>query len=309
VVSPIIPWSRNPCSLIPGHLPDKPSLLEASTFTLPDHHVLALQGRDAVAFAQAQFMNDVAALQAGHWQWNGWLTPKGRVIALFALLRFDAERIWLLLQDADPTDFASRLQRFVFRSKVAIEVRGDLQASAAFLAPSQVAGNAFSVAANGDATLDFGGSGGERSLLVAADAGSRDDAEAVARWAGFDLAHGLPRLPASQQEQWTPQQLSLDRLQAYSVRKGCYPGQEIVARTHFLGQAKRGLALLESDAALAAGTPVVAGEQALGSIVSTASPRDRHLALAVLPLEPAASAPSADGHALRPLGLLEGLAR
>ena len=63
----------------------------------------------------------------------------------------------------------------------------------------------------------------------------------------FDLEHGLPRLPASQAEHWTPQQLSLERLGAFSVKKGCYPGQEIVARTHFLGKAKRGLALLEGS--------------------------------------------------------------
>ena len=67
-----------------------------------------------------------------------------------------------------------------------------------------------------------------------------------ARWFAHDLHAGLPRLPASQREQWTPQQLSLERLHAFSVKKGCYPGQEIVARTHFLGKAKRGLVLFES---------------------------------------------------------------
>ena len=55
-------------------------------FSLPDHALVTLEGPDAVAFAHAQFANDVAALAPGCWQWNAWLTPKGRVIAVFALI-------------------------------------------------------------------------------------------------------------------------------------------------------------------------------------------------------------------------------
>jgi len=79
----------------------------------------------AAAFAQAQFMNDVKSLADGHWQWNGWLTPKGRVIALFALLRLSEQKVWLLLPDADAAAMAQSLKRFVFRSKVAIDLRED----------------------------------------------------------------------------------------------------------------------------------------------------------------------------------------
>ena len=96
-------------------------------FALPDHRILALEGPDAARFAHAQFMNDVAGLADGHWQWNGWLTPKGRVLALFALLRFDAQSLWLLLPDADPEDLRQSLQRFVFRSKVTLAARPDRQ--------------------------------------------------------------------------------------------------------------------------------------------------------------------------------------
>src|SRR3546814_3526677 len=88
--------------------------------------------------------------------------------------------------------------------------------------------------------FDFSGDGGARTLWAGPGLASTDDLDARARWAAFDLAHGLPRLAESQIEKWTPQQLSLERLHAYSVKKGYYPGQEIVARTHFLGQAKRG---------------------------------------------------------------------
>src|SRR5690606_33602869 len=99
---------------------------------------------------------------------------------------------------------------------------------------------------------DLDGEGGALTLRVNAP-GAGGDPALAARWRQQDLAHGLPRLEAAQAGQWTPQQLSLERLRAYSVHKGCYPGQEIVARTHFLGQAKRGLVRRGGDAALATG--------------------------------------------------------
>lgn len=249
-------------------------------FALPGHAVIALEGRDAAAFAQAQFMNDASPLAMGQWQWSGWLTPKGRAIALFALLRHGEEAIWLLLPDAEPEAFATELQRYVFRSKVSIKVRGELRASGAFRAPAQAHGNA-AATVDGGMELDFGAEGGARALRIAQGPAAGDDAAAALRWKAFDLAHGLPRLDAGQSSQWTPQQLSLERLHAFSVKKGCYPGQEIVARTHFLGQAKRGLVLLDGDAPLADGDEVRIGERVAGSIVSAAG----QLALAVLPLE------------------------
>src|SRR3546814_20114451 len=83
------------------------------------------------------------------------------------------------------------------------------------------------------------------------------------------------------------------------VKKGCYPGQEIVARTHFLGQAKRGLALFECDAPLEAGQQVMDGDRTTGAIASTATSGGQHVALAVLPLDAATGAAAVEGHPLR----------
>ena len=285
-------------------MPDNPQAGSAQEFRLPGHDLLSIAGRDATAFAQAQFMNEVAALPVGHWQWNGWLTPKGRVIALFALLKRDAETLWLLLPDTDATDLAAKLQRYVFRSKLVLAARDDLHANGGFAAPAQASGATFAV--DGDALeLDFGGDGGPRSVRISPSAANADAASA-AHWRRFDLQHGLPRLRDDQIEAWTPQQLSLERLRAFSVKKGCYPGQEIVARTHFLGQVKRGLAMFEADAPIPAGAEVRDGERTLGGIVSTAG----NIALAVLPLERDANAALySDGIALHEQPLLGGLAR
>ena len=285
-------------------MPDNPQAGSAQEFRLPGHDVLSIAGRDATAFAQAQFMNEVAALPVGHWQWNGWLTPKGRVIAMFALLKRDAETLWLLLPDTDATDLAAKLQRYVFRSKLVLAARDDLHANGRFAAPAQASGATFAV--DGDALeLDFGGDGGPRSVRISPSAANADAASA-AHWRRFDLQHGLPRLRDDQIEAWTPQQLSLQRLRAFSVKKGCYPGQEIVARTHFLGQVKRGLAMFEADAPIPAGAEVRDGERTLGGIVSTAG----NIALAVLPLERDANAALySDGIAVHEQPLLGGLAR
>jgi len=313
---------------------DNPPTPEPLVFALPDHRIVSLTGRDALAFAQAQFMNDVAALAIGHWQWNGWLTPKGRVIALFALLKLDEQTVWLLLQDADPAALADRLQRFVFRSKLKIAAASELRVTGAFQASQRASAAHFVIAADGAVELDLSADGGGRSLRIGAQPGvASDDSIDEAgfedagfiyasfeqasfgptgfdqAWAAHDLRHGLPRLPPSQVEQWTPQQLSLDRLRAYSVKKGCYPGQEIVARTHFLGQAKRGLVLLESDVSVAIGSEVRDDARVLGSVISAACVGAVQRLLAVLPLEREGALTLGDGIIVRERALADGLTR
>ncbi len=283
-------------------MPDNPHIIAPHWFFLPDHGVVAFSGRDATAFLQAQTMNDVAVLRDGDWHWNGWLTAKGRVIALFALVRLTSDTYWLLLPDADIAALADALRRFVFRSKVAIEARTDLRV-AGRLAASTLASGGHWIEDRGAVELDMSGAPGAhgRSLRIGAPLDAIEDADAMLRWRAEDLAHGLPRLEAAQREQWTPQQLSLERLRAFSVKKGCYPGQEIVARTHFLGQAKRGLARIRSDVPLAAGVELPVAEGASPGVVVSAA---GNTALAVV----ANDAP-VSGIGWRSEPLLDGLAR
>jgi folate-binding protein YgfZ len=249
--------------------------------------VLDVHGRDAQAFLHAQLTSDVKALAPGAWQWSGWLNPKGRVIPLAALQRAEEHRFRLLLPDHPAAQLAEKLQRFVFRSKLALEPRDDLI----------LAGSREPV----PQALDFGG----RWLGF----GSSD--YGVDEWAVEDLAQGLPRLPAQAIESHTPQMLGLDFLAAYSVKKGCYPGQEIVARTHFLGQAKRRLRRLAGDTPFMLGEALWHAGQILGEVLCAASCGDRHEAQAVLPIELDAAAlqrASGAGDA-RLLAFLPGLAR
>jgi len=273
---------------------------------LSGHALLSLRGVDAAAFAHAQFASDVTALPVRHWQWSAWLSAKGRTLAVFQLLKLDQEHVLLVLADGDADAIASQLQRFVFRRKVKIEVRTDLAVAGSFTAPEAASGAA--IALEGDALeLDAGSDALPRTLKIApapADATATDAAFELA-WRQSDLRYGVPRLDADQRETWTPQQLGLDRLNGYSVKKGCYPGQEIVARTHFLGKAKRALQLLRVADGTASGAKVEQNGAAVGTVASAAG----DLALAVLPLEMAEGALSVGGAEAHGVPLLDGLAR
>ena len=293
--------------LSPTPMTFKTYLPAASCPALSGFGVLEVRGVDATAFLQAQSMNDVAVLTPGHWQWNGWLTPKGRVVALFALLRVAADRFWLVLPDFPAAELQARLQRYVFRSRLTLSV-APMVAAAGPAAATPAPGQALGDPAQGLA-MDFGGQGGARTLwlLPASDpALAPEDAATDRQWFAADLAHGLPRLPADAVEAWTPQMLSLGRLSAFSLRKGCYPGQEIVARTHYLGQAKRELVRLQGQD-LRPGLAVETGAGAAAGQVVCADAAGRE-ALAVLGAD-AGEELAADGRPCRRLPLLEGLAR
>lgn len=273
--------------------------------TLHQPQVLHLAGPDAVTFAQAQFANDVVALADGHWQWNAWLTAKGRVIAVFQLLRVDAQQLLLVCHDGGAEMMAEQLRRFVFRRKVTLTVMPTPCVTAAFISPAQASGAQIAQLDGDVLELDVGTPTLPRSLRVGTLTAEPASATEELAWRQSDLRLGLARLVESQREQWTPQQLGLDRLHAYSVRKGCYPGQEIVARTHFLGKAKRSLALLHTDDETAPGDGVIQAGAGIGTVACSAGA----LALAVLPLELAPATLQINGREAARLELLDGLAR
>jgi folate-binding protein YgfZ len=256
-------------------------------FALPAYSVVDLNGPDAVAFAHSQFANDVTALAIGQWQWNCWLTAKGRVIAVFALLHLGQDRVRLLLPDLPAAEMAAALGRFVFRRKVSLQARTDLGVSGRFAAPAAARGQQLALTGTDPESqgveLDLGGPGQPRCLVVAPWS-APEVAQLEQAWARADLQLGLPRLGADQREHWTPQQLGLERLSAYSVKKGCYPGQEIVARTHFLGKAKREALLLQVPGTATPGMEVHAAGEVVGRLASVAG-HGPTLGLAVVNLE------------------------
>jgi hypothetical protein len=226
----------------------KLNLSPASGFTLPEHHMIHVQGRDAGTFLQAQLMNDVAALTDGEWQYNGWLNAQGRVLALFQLAKLSGEHFLVVLPVLPPEWLIDNLKRFVFRAKVGFSLEQNLFAQGEIL-PSEPAADATKRIVGDERlgySLDMPNAPGNRRLHFQPTPGD-SDTPAIDQWHCLDMAGGWVWIDESLQALWTPQMLSLQRLNAFSLKKGCYPGQEIVARTHYLGKSKRLLQALQGQ--------------------------------------------------------------
>ncbi|SEN36642.1 hypothetical protein SAMN02800694_3320 [Luteibacter sp. UNCMF331Sha3.1] len=188
--------------------------------------LITLSGPDAPTFANAQLSNNVLTLPTGRWHWSGWLDPKGRVRALFHVARVADDRFVLVPRGGDSVGLADDLRRFVFRSKVKIAV-----SEAMHVVDGDALGEGEAVEHH-DGTLVLGE--GDASLRIGAATG--DDA-----WRARHVAKGFAWLPDNALATLLPPALSMERIGAVAFDKGCFPGQEIAARLHFLGGHKRHL--------------------------------------------------------------------
>jgi folate-binding protein YgfZ len=189
--------------------------------------LLRFSGADAVAFLQGQLTQDLRRLDDGSTRLAALNTPQGRVVATLWLKK-DATLFGLLPAElAEPV--IARLRRYVLRAKVAIEALPDWSLR-------EIPGGASHEPAG---SVRFGMPDG-RALLALPGAAAPSE-PATRDWLRRDLAAGLPVLGTATTEQFVAQMLNLDCLDAISFAKGCYTGQEIVARTQNLGRIKRRL--------------------------------------------------------------------
>lgn len=233
---------------------------EAIEARLSDWSTAHAEGPDAAAFLQSQLSSDVASLHVGQAQWSAWLSPKGRVIALILLLRSEQQGFDLLLPDHPADSLVAQLSRFILRRKARLEAlpRQDLRAG--LNVPPPAGAIALAGATSRWLQPPLSAAGGANTRAIDAD------------WRLLDFASGLPRLDAEGGTH-TAHMLSLDRLGAVSLSKGCYPGQEIVARTHYLGQSKRSLVCLKIGAGAlpARGAAVTVEGVAVGEVLGAAT--------------------------------------
>jgi len=256
-----------------------PPLPDPIVAALPFNALIAVSGDDAEAFLHGQFTNDVHALKPGEAQWNGWCSPKGRLLATFVLARH-AGGYHLMLPAELAEAFARRLRMFVLRSKVKIE-----DASQA-LARVGIAGTGAGAraAALGGYRLD------ERFGFVFAAAPALEANADRAAWELALVREGIVNVVAATQEQFVPQMANFDLVGGVSFKKGCYPGQEIVARTQYRGILKRRMARVRfTGAEPRPGESVYSpafGDQAAGMVAGAApSPEGGYEALVVAQIE------------------------
>ena len=220
------------------------------------YRVLAVGGRDAAAFLQGQLTRDVLVLDAGATGLAALLTPQGRVIAAPWLARAGAGYALALPPElAEPV--RARLARYVLRAKVSLTVEA--------LSPALAA------------------------LIAAAVGDHADDGPAAGADGRFALAlvrAGLAEVGLAASEEWIPQMLNLDLVGAISFQKGCYTGQEIVARTQHLGRIKRRMFRLATAAPPPAVKAAVhADGHKVGEVVLAARTASGAECLAVLNLD------------------------
>lgn len=225
----------------------------------------AIEGPDAIAFAQAQLSSRIDDIAPGQWRFSAWLDAKGRVIALFHVARIADDRLLLLLRGGRARDIVDAMKRFVFRSKVT------LTAFAPRALSTGAAMNMHTIE-HTDAHTALGCD--THSMIIGQ---ASDDA-----WRLPQVHMGWPWLPDDALNQLLPPMISLHHLQAVAIDKGCYPGQEIVARLHYRGGNKRHMHSVVLSRHVAAGTVWRNDERETLRLLDVVTQNDECIALAVV---------------------------
>ena len=197
---------------------------------------IKIDGADAAGFLHGQFTTDVTGLASGRAGLSAWCDPKGRVIATFILARLNGT-FWLLLPEILKDTFLKRLKMYVLRANVNI------------------------VDAN---------TGTESIPELPAHISTMDGCD----WQTTFIRKGIPWISPATSGRFLPQELNLDHLDALSYTKGCYPGQEIIARLRYRGEVKRRLchATTDNNTLLQLGSALApeGEERNIGTVVNSA---------------------------------------
>lgn len=266
--------------------------------------LVEFSGEDAKSFLHNQLTSDVNHLEPTAAQHAAWCTAKGRMLASMLLYRSGSAYRALLCADLLAAT-QKRLQMFVLRAKVVISnisdhyemigVSGPNAAAALTGAGLPAPAQALEVTAFADGEvvrLDD-----TRCIVVVASAAATalwTRLAAAARpvgtpvWQWLDVAAGIPLISEATKEAFVPQMTLLDKIGGVSFHKGCYPGQEVIARTQYLGKVKRHLYRIHADGVIAAGQPIFCAhspepEHPCGMVANAApSPDGGYDALAVI---------------------------
>ena len=264
--------------------------------------LIEANGEDAKSFLHSQFTNDVNHLGESQVQHAGWCTAKGRMQASFLLWRDDAGFQMTLSADLQEAG-QKRLQMFILRSKVKLVSHTETKimlglsgknteaalSAAGLPCPAEVMTSAttaeatvlrieptrFIIIAPLEAATVLWG----KLSLEALPAG-------IPVWRWLDVQSAFPLVTLATKEEFVPQMADFEKIGGVSFHKGCYPGQEIVARTQYLGKVKRHLYRVTSEQPVNAGDTLFSPEnldQACGMIMTGApSPLGGYAALAVI---------------------------
>ena len=208
-------------------------------FQLTDRALLRVSGADAEIFLQAQLTNDISLLQSNQAQLSAYCQHQGKIIALFWVIRINDG--FLLSFPADLSEKVKlRLQMFIIMSDVLIEDISEEYNQIGLI--NEDHSNAYLI--NESLSL----------LIVSSGEVNKEINNNDYEWKKACIDSQIPEVVLSTSEKLVPQMLNLDIDEAgVSFSKGCYPGQEVVARLHYLGQAKRRLFSFKSESEMQIG--------------------------------------------------------
>ncbi len=275
------------------------------------YQLISLCGADTETFLQSQLTQDVTLLREDMTLGSAWCNPKGRVVVTMTMIRSD-NGIDLLLPEDIAGQFLQRVSIYVMRADVkltlapdyldvAAQSDGDLEVlQQAGLAGATAgaccrAGELSSVCiATDPLTIEvFGKADAVRKLKL-------QQTLDIDQWRAELIRNGKVQIDTTNSEKYTPHMLSLDLAGSVSFDKGCYPGQEIVARTEHRGRSRRRLARYQCDASNYAVGDNLLDEQKIVGTVLNASGND---VLAVTPVELHAKTLSLNDAAAHPVKL------
>ena len=271
-------------------------------FTVLDNEALLhLEGPDTLTFLQGQLTCDTRKLSSEQALPGLYCTPQGRVICDFLLLQLAPGHVALRLRSELRADSAATLAKYIVFSKSRLLADDDDwrlvgcwgpgAASALRGAFGEVPGGQYQISQGEGRVLVQTDAGGEmfECLLQGAQAGTlldrlQQDASPAARtaWEASLIRAGVPRIAAATSGEFIPQMLNYDLTGHVSFSKGCYTGQEVIARMHYRGKPKRRLYLASlARGEPAAGEPPAAGlalysegEQSVGTVVNAVRGED-----------------------------------
>lgn len=257
---------------------------------LTDLGLIRVSGEDAVSFLQNLMTNDIQGIAETNARTAGFCTPKGRLLAIFLVWREGNDYLLMLPREILPP-LLKKLSMYILRAKVKLTDATDERALIGISVPAAVSPAPTFL---DNTLLRQGVSETDGGQMIRLDDTrwllSLDPITAVKRWPdltvntkvtglaawhSLEIAAGQPRVTAATQEAFVPQMLNMElpAVSGVSFTKGCYPGQEIVARTHYLGKVKRRMVRARLTNLAMPGTHVYApetGDQQCGALVSIA---------------------------------------
>ncbi len=270
------------------------TMSESNSHFLMDLSPLSLfriSGDEAEDFLQGQLSNDLTELGPDQCQFHAYCNPKGRALALLRLMRHD-NGFWMLVPHVIGQQLVTRLRMYVLRAKVVIEQAVDHRIFC-------LAGHLESEYTLPDSIERYSVDGiiKRQVVIVSTETDPAPISEICHRWTCgdystwrmVDILSGIPQVFAQTTEAFIPQMINLDLVNGVSFKKGCYPGQEIIARLRYLGKLKQRMLVgkIEDDECPGAGTPVFSEDkpnQKAGTIIDAVSIGKRqHIFTAMVP--------------------------